>query len=186
MNQEDRIREILIGCQKQNRESQKLLYKEFYSYGMSICLRYVDNRDEASEVLNDGFMKIFNNVKKFDLTKPLQPWLRKIVVNTAINFYHQKQRMIQAEEIESAKHSVENENILSGISYQEIIAMLRKLPPSYRTVFNLYAIEGYKHEEIAEMLGISVGTSKSNLFKAKDLLKKILNNFFEADYVEKE
>lgn len=186
MNHNDRIRAIIVGCQKQDRESQKLLYMQFYSYGLSICLRYVDNRDEASEILNDGFMKVFKNIKKFDLSKPLQPWLRKIMVNTAINYYHQKQRMIQAEEIDNAKNASGNENILSGISYQEIIMMLRKLPPSYRTVFNLYAIEGYKHEEIAEMLGISVGTSKSNLFKAKDLLKKILNNFFEADYVGKE
>ena len=108
------------------------------------------------------------------------------MVNTSINHFHQKQRNVQATEIDLAKNESEGENIISGISYQEIIAMLQKLPPSYRTVFNLHVLEGYKHEEIASMLHITVGTSKSNLFKAKESLKKIMNDFFEADYVEKE
>ena len=168
-----------------HRGSQKLLYEEFYAYGMSICLRYADTRDEAAVILNDGFMKIFTNIKQFDLSKPLKPWLRKVIVNTAINHYRQKQREIQAEDMEKAAHESEVESIISGISYQEIIGMFQKLPPAYRTVFNLHVIEGYKHEEIAEMLQISVGTSKSNLFKAKESLKKILNEFFESDYVEK-
>jgi RNA polymerase sigma factor (sigma-70 family) len=182
---DDRIKRILIGCGKQHRESQKMLYELFYGYGMSICMRYADNRDEAAGILNDGFMKIFNNIKQFDLSKPLKPWLRKVMVNTAINHYRQKQHDIQMEEMEKAKQESEAESILSGISYQEIIAMLHKLPPSYRTVFNLYVIEGYKHEEIAKMLDITVGTSKSNLFKAKEYLRNILNDFFEADYAEK-
>jgi RNA polymerase sigma-70 factor (ECF subfamily) len=181
----DRIRQILIGCRKQHRGSQKMLYEEFSGYSMSVCLRYADNREEAAGILNDGFMKIFNNIKQFDLSKPLKPWLRKVMVNTAINHYKQKQRELQAEEMESASQESEAESIISGISYQEIIAMLHKLPPSYRTVFNLHVIEGYKHEEIAKMLSITVGTSKSNLFKAKESLKKILSDFFESDYVEK-
>lgn len=166
-----------------HRESQKLLYQEFYSYGMSICLRYADNRDEAAEILNDGFMKIFQNIKRFDLARPFKPWLRRIMVNTAINHYHQKQRELKTDELDNAKYHSEQENILAGISYQEIIVMLQKLSPAYRTVFNLYVIEGYKHEEIASMLGVSIGTSKSNLFKAKEQLKRILNDFFETDHV---
>jgi RNA polymerase sigma-70 factor (ECF subfamily) len=130
-------------------------------------------------------MKVFLNIKQFDLSRAFKPWLRRIMVNTAINHYRQKQRDLQAEELSRAQQKSEQENILSGISYQEIIGMLQKLPPSYRTVFNLYAIEGYKHEEIAKMLGITVGTSKSNLFKAKEALKNILNDFFQTDYVEK-
>jgi RNA polymerase sigma-70 factor (ECF subfamily) len=163
-----------------------MLYEEYYAYALSICLRYADNRDEASEILNDGFMKIFSNIRLFDLSKAFKPWLRKIMVNTAINQYHRKQRHIQGMELEQARNESETETIISGISYHEIIAMLQKLPPAYRTVFNLHVLEGYKHEEIAEMLNISVGTSKSNLFKAKESLKKIMNDFFEADYVEKE
>lgn len=150
---------------------------------MSICLRYASNRDEASEILNDAFMKIFTNLKKFDLSKPFKPWLRKIVVNTAINHYHKKQREMQVEEVQKAKNESDTEKILSGISYQEVIGLLQKLPPAYRTVFNLYVIEGYTHEEIASMLHIAPGTSKSNLFKAKEQLKIILSDFFETDYV---
>ncbi len=150
---------------------------------MSISLRYAGSRDEAAEILNDAFMKIFNNLRKFDVTKPFKPWLRKILVNTAISHYHKKQREIQVEEMRHAANESDTEKILSGISYQEVIALLQKLPPAYRTVFNLYVIEGYTHEEIAGMLKIAVGTSKSNLFKAKEQLKIILHDYFEADYV---
>lgn len=179
---EDHIRPILEGCLRSHRASQKLLYQTYYNYGMSISLRYANNRDEAAEVLNDAFMKIFSNLKKFDLTKPFKPWLRKILVNTAINHYHKKQREIRVEEMQNARHESDTEKILSGISYQEVIALLQKLPPAYRTVFNLYVIEGYTHEEIAGMLHIAIGTSKSNLYKAKEQLKIILNEYFEADY----
>lgn len=182
---EEKIVKLLIGCRKHDRSSQKLLYQEFYAYGMSICLRYADNRDEAAEILNDGFMKVFQNIAKFDLKRPFKPWLRRIIVNTAINHYHQKNRALKAEELDSSGQSANEEKVLSGITYDEIVQMLRKLPPAYRTVFNLHVIEGYKHEEIANMLGVSVGTSKSNLFKAKEQLRRILNKFFETDYVEK-
>ena len=163
--------------------SQKSLYQEYYNYSMSISLRYASNRDEASEILNDAFMKIFINLKTFDLSKPFKPWLRKILVNTAINHYHKKQRELPVENMEHARNESDTEKILSGITYQEVIDLLRKLPPAYRTVFNLYVIEGYSHEEIAGMLNIAVGTSKSNLFKAREQLKIILNDFFQADYV---
>ena len=149
---------------------------------MSICLRYASNRDEASEILNDAFMKIFTNLKKFDFGKPFKPWLRKILVNTAINHYHKKQREIHVEDMQNAHNASDTEKILSGISYQEVISLLQRLPPAYRTVFNLYVIEGYSHEEISNMLNIAIGTSKSNLFKAKEQLKVILNDFFETDY----
>lgn len=183
---EEQVTKLLIGCRKQHRGSQKLLYQEFYAYGMSICLRYADNRDEAAEILNDGFMKVFQNIGRFDLKRPFKPWLRRIIVNTAINHYHQKNRVLKAEELEKVRQqSANEEKVLSGITYDEIVDMLRKLPPAYRTVFNLHVIEGYKHEEIAHMLGVSVGTSKSNLFKAKEQLRRILNKFFETDYVEK-
>lgn len=148
---------------------------------MSICLRYADNRDEAAELLNEAFMKIFKNIKSFDFTKPFKPWLRKILVNTCINNYHKK-KINFAEGLEAADRVPDSEEILSGISYQEILDMIRKLSPAYRAVFNLYVIEGYKHEEIAEMLNISVGASKSNLFKAKKNLQQILKEYFKEDY----
>lgn len=178
----ENIKSLLEGCLRAHRVSQKLLYQEYYNYSMSICLRYAGNRDEASEILNDAFMKIFTNLKSFDLSKPFKPWLRKVLINTAINHYHKKQREVKVEEMQKAKNELDSERILSGISYQEVVGLLHKLPPAYRTVFNLYVIEGYTHEEIANMLNIAPGTSKSNLFKAKEQLKLILNDFFETDY----
>ena len=179
---EEDLKPLLKECLKGNRLSQKSLYMEFYGYAMSISLRYSKNRDEASEILNDAFMKIFGSLKTFDLSKPFRPWLRKIIVNTAIDHYHKKQREIPVEEIKDIKNETDTEKILSGISYQEVIGLIQKLPPSYRTVFNLYAIEGYSHDEIAKMLNIATGTSKSNLFKAKEQLKQILADYFETDY----
>lgn len=173
--------DLLKGCLKNDRKSQRNLYRHFYSYGMSICLRYSENRDEAVELLNEAFMKIFTNLKGFDFSKPFKPWFRKILINTCINNF-KKKKIIFASELDEAKNHSGPDEILSGISYQEILVMIRKLTPSYRTVFNLYVIEGYKHEEIATMLDISVGTSKSNLSKAKKNLQLILKDYFKEDY----
>lgn len=147
----------------------------FYAYGMSITLRYADSRDQAAAILNDAFMKVFANIKKYDLDRPFKPWLRKIIVNTAINHYHKNKKSREWEDLEVAESELgRKEAITSGISYEEIISMVQELTPAYRTVFNLYVIEGFKHKEIAEILGISVGTSKSNLSKAKRNLQSIL------------
>ncbi|MDR8391022.1 RNA polymerase sigma factor [Aliifodinibius sp. S!AR15-10] len=168
-------KEIIKGCRKRQRESQKELYKMYYAYGMSITLRYADTRDKAAEVLNDAFMKVFSNIKKYDMDRPFKPWLRKIIVNTAINHYHKRDETDKWDNIEEAGSALKNEEqITSGISYQELIDMVQELSPAYRTVFNLYVIEGFKHKEIAQMLDISVGTSKSNLSKAKQNLKSML------------
>lgn len=147
----------------------------FYAYGMSIALRYTDSREEAAEVLNDAFMKVFDNIKKFDLERPFKPWLRRIIINTAVNHFHKHKKDLELEELEAAGNkAVSEETIISGISYEEIIDMVQQLSPAYRTIFNLYVIEDFTHKEIAEMLGISEGTSKSNLSKAKRNLRSIL------------
>ena len=178
----DNIDRILQRCLKNDRKSQKALYMMFYAYGMSIGLRYAGSRDAAVEILNIAFMKIFRNLKKFDLSKPFKPWFRKILVNTAITHYKKEARNFKHSDLDSAGHIEAGEEILSGISYQEIINLIHQLSPAYRTVFNLYVIEGYKHEEIAEMLGISIGASKSNLSRAKDHLRRLLRELFEQDY----
>ena len=126
-------------------------------------------------------MKIFKNLKKFDLKKPFKPWLRTILINTCINNFRKKKLDFNAG-LEEAENQPMAEEILSDISYQEILDMIRELSPAYRAVFNLHVIEGYKHEEIAKMLNITVGASKSNLFKAKNQLKMILAEYFKEDY----
>ena len=175
------IKSFLEGCLKNDRKSQRNLYEFFYGYGLSICLRYSESRDEAVELLNEAFMKIFTNLKKFDKKREFKPWLRKIIINTCINNFRKK-KIDFTVGLDEAKNQMKSNEILSGISYEEILEMIRKLSPAYRTVFNLYAIEGYKHEEIADLLNISVGTSKSNLSKAKKNLRLILTEYFIEDY----
>lgn len=147
----------------------------FYAYGMSITLRYADSREQAVAILNDAFMKVFENIRKYDSARPFKPWLRKIIVNTAIDHFHKQKNKIKWVDLEvNGSMMATDENITSGIFYHEIIDTVQELTPAYRTIFNLHVIEGFKHEEIAEMLDISVGTSKSNLSKAKRNLRTIL------------
>ncbi len=173
------LTEVLLGCLKENRQSQKLLYEKFYGYGMSVCVRYAKNEDDAIEILNDGFLKVFNGLKKFDLNRPFKPWFRKIVINEAINHFKKHEKRMKNEQIKEAESSHSIDDILSKIAYEEVVTMIQTLSAAYRTVFNLYVIDGYKHEEIAEMLGISEGTSKSNLSKAREKLQKLVKEKFE-------
>ncbi|RZK60499.1 MAG: RNA polymerase sigma factor [Pedobacter sp.] len=141
---------------------------------MRICLRYAKNKDEAVEMVNDGFMKVFMNMHKYDRQRSFNAWISTIMINTSIDYYRSRIRKIEMEEL-NAKHEVEDsENILSHLNYEDLIKLVQKLSYAYRTVFNLFAIDGFSHEEISEMLSISVGTSKSNLFKARENLKKML------------
>ncbi|NGP87887.1 RNA polymerase sigma factor [Aliifodinibius halophilus] len=151
----------------------------FYAYGMSITLRYADSRGQAAEILNDSFMKVFNNISSYDTKRPFKPWLRRIIVNTSINHYHKHKKDRQLVELDLVKHKMsQRPEILSGISYDEVVDMVQQLSPAYRTVFNLHVIEGFKHKEIADMLDITVGTSKSNLSKAKKNLQSIVEKNF--------
>ena len=174
---------IIKGCKKGERALQKELYQTFYSYAMNVCILYSDNREDAVETMNDGFMKIFQYIGKFDASRPFRPWLRRIMINAAIDRTRKNLKFQDHQDLEKAGQ-LQNENtIISGITHDEILGILKKLSPAYRTVFNLHAIEGYKHEEIASLLGISVGTSKSNYSKAKKKLQDILRGFFEEENV---
>lgn len=166
---------LLSLCKKNDNPAQKEFYTRYFSYGMSISSRYAKDRDEAAWILNQAFMKFFQNLKKFDTSKPCKPWLRKIIINTAIthNKKYYKNEFVVEEEMMNVKSESDTE---SNMMYQSIMEQIRQLTPMYRMVVNLYIIEGYKHNEIAEMLSISVGTSKSNLFKAKAVLRKKLKN----------
>lgn len=166
---------ILNGCLKNDRKSQEILYREYYGYAMSICLRYAANRDEAVEILNESFMKVFINLHQFKPEKTFIGWFRKILINTAINHLkkHQIDKLLVG--LESNMDWVINEyNGLDQLSFQEMIALVQKLTPVYRTVFNLYVIEGYNHKEIGKLLHISENTSKSNLSRARANLRNLL------------
>ena len=172
---EEELHQLVKGCLKDNRVSQKLLYKAFYSFAMGICLRYANNRYEASEIMNQGFYKVFKNLAKYDNSKPFKAWLGRIMVNTSIDYYRSNLKVAYTEELDKAEHINNTDLADKNLSYNELLDMISELPRAYRTIFNLFAIEGYTHEEIGEMLNISIGTSKSNLHKAREKLKVMIN-----------
>jgi len=175
---EEELHQLLRGCLKEDRKCQKLLYKAFYGFAMGICLRYAGNRDEAAEVMNQGFFKVFTKLESYDSAKPFKAWLGRIMVNTSIDYYRSNLKMAYADDLEKAEHISNGDYADHNIRYEDLLAMVQKLPQAYRTVFNLFAIEGYTHEEIGEMLNINTGTSKSNLHKARQKLKQMIH---EAD-----
>jgi len=152
-----------------------------YSFSFGLCMRYAKSKEQAQEVMNDGFMKVFKYIEKFDENKPFLPWLKKILINCAIDRYNAEQKKIRESDLNEGIENLGADNTLSDITYNEMLEMIRVLPPAYQTVFNLRAIEGYKHEEIAKLLNISVGTSKSNFSRAKQKLRKYLDTYFEID-----
>ena len=167
---------LLEGCRIGNPKSQELLYRQFYGYAMGICLRYTRTHDEAIEIVNDGFMKVFNNADKVDFTKSFKNWLRRIMVNTALDYYRQNHKHYNHEDIQAAEYLIsDGKDASSDLSYEELLGLVQRLSPAYRTVFSLFVIDGYSHEEIGDMLRISIGTSKSNLARARINLREMLS-----------
>lgn len=175
-NSESEFQSIIEGCCCYQRSSQNALYRLFYAYGMSIAIRYVGAEAEAISIVNDSFLKIFDNIKKYKRDQPFKPWFRKILVNTAINFVKRQNKYKMEVNLKDAAKISVKEDVLSQISYQELLDTLQSLSLAYRTVFNLYAIDGFKHKEIANMLGITISTSKSNLTRARARLKDLITN----------
>lgn len=177
-------KKLIKACIRNERAAQKQLYQAYYAYAMSICLRYSNSKDDAVEILNDGFMKVFKYLKGFDQKKPFRPWFGRIMVNAAVDHFNKYKSKFETSQLESALNLSDRSDIIQGISYHEIIDMIQQLPPSYRTVFNLYVVEGFTHEEIAQQLGVTVGTTKSNLFKARRYMRDILEKVLEKPYAK--
>lgn len=176
------LQELLDGCLQKNRRSQELLYKQFYGYAMSICLRYTRSREEAKEILNDGFLKVFTKLDSFDAGRPFKTWLSRIMINTALDHYRQEVRRDVFDDVEVAEQVSVDETVISKLSHDELVALIQRLTPAYRLVFSLSAIDGYTHEEIADQLNISVGASKSNLSRAREKLREMLSKINIDDY----
>ena len=185
---------IIQGCVKANRDSQKLFYQLYYGYSMGICMRYCTNPDDVAEITNDGFLKIFRaldsfNPKYSDIEASLKGWIKRIIINTAIDHLRKSNQRFLTVEIFDNEFNLtdETETSIDRMTYKEILAVVQCLSPVYRTVFNLFVIDGYKHEEIAQHLKISVGASKSNLSKARMNIKKMLQeaavNYYEQKII---
>jgi RNA polymerase sigma factor (sigma-70 family) len=175
-------------CALNDRDSQKKIYTTFYGFSMAICKRYTNNQDDAIEILNDGFLKIFREIHRYnpayaDVLGSFKGWLRKVMMRTAIDHFrkNKKHRFTVDANNGIIQLSDKSEDALARISYREILRSIQELSPAYRTVLSLFIIEGRKHQEISAQLGISIGASKSNLAKARIQLQKIL---FQRDLIQ--
>lgn len=165
---------IINGCRKNRREAQKELYKRYYGYAMKICLRYANDKEEALELVNDGFMKVFTKLDHFEPHTSFKSWLSTIMIHTAIDHYRKKIKALKMESLENAEMESQDNQVLSNLNYHDLIQLIQKLSTAYRTVFNLFVIDGFSHQEIAQKLSISEGASKSNLFKARKQLREMI------------
>lgn len=170
-NDEERF---VAALRRGEREAQRVLYETYYGPLMAICQRYSGTDDEAMDLLHESFIKIFGKINRYESGTALLAWMRRITVNTAIDHYRRSVRR-RTEDLERAYQvSSDVPDVVSTCSAQEILAAVQQLPPTYRTIFNLYVIEGYSHKEIADQLNITDSTSRSNLVKARSKLQKTL------------
>ncbi|MGZ5133493.1 MAG: RNA polymerase sigma factor [Flavitalea sp.] len=179
-----KIAALLNGCRNNDRNSQKELYYILRGFAMKICYRYTNHSEESEEIMNEAFVKLYKKLDQFDEFRQedsllsLKGWFKRILVNTCIDHYRKNRSSVNGHILseESDKLPDHSENGLDILSYKEIINAIKLLSPAYRTVFNLFVIDGLSHDEISKKLGISVGASKSNLSKARDNLRKLLLN----------
>lgn len=173
-NYDPQLKKIIEGCLEDRQDAQRQLFKLYFGYAKSICLRYSSNKEEAEEILNTGFLKVFRALPKYDNIQPFRAWLRVIMINTAIDYYRKEQKHSKNIPLGETFDVPFEDDILDKISAEEILDLVQQLPTSYRTVFMLYVVDGYNHREIGELLGIAEGTSKSNLAVARTKLKVML------------
>lgn len=168
------LEQVISDCKKNKRKAQVILYNHYAPMLLSICLRYVADTSEAEDILQDGFLKIFRSIKDFEGKGHFENWMKKIVINTAITNFHKEKKHYYHDDVDDVNDSDFQDNITpdSIFEAQELRNLLKKMPEGYRMIFNLYAIEGYKHREISEILKIDESTSKSQYLRAKKWIVK--------------
>jgi len=185
------LHKLIRGCIEKDYKCQRAFYEHYYGFALKTVFRYIYKYEKATDIVNDGFVKIFNSLEKFQLGKQnidtekiLMGWMKRILINTAIDELRRQQAMPEIGELPDYiwEEIDRSQNADQMILYKELICEVKRLPPSYRNVFNMFVIDGFSHNEIAYVLGISEGTSKSALAKAKMHLKKFLENRFMQSY----
>lgn len=166
---------LIEGCIAGKRDMQQLLYDLYSKKMMAVCLRYAPTTFEAEDIMQEAFVKVFTHIGKFKRDCPLEFWIRKIMVNTALKHLRSKQLLTVSHEADEVNNLPSENFSLTGYSLDELLSMVQSLAPRYRMVFNLYAIEGYNHREIGEMLDISEGTSKSQYSRARAILQSMIS-----------
>lgn len=166
-------KEIIEGCKKQNRKAQKMLYDRFSSKFLGVCMRYAKDKQEGEDILQEGFLKIFERIDQYNYTGAFEGWMRRIMVNTAITNYRKNLKHYNHSNIDDI-YEYEQDILYTDdleFSMEEMLRVIQTLSPGYRMVFNLFAIEGYPHKDIAEMLGVDVATSKSQYSRARKIIQ---------------
>jgi RNA polymerase sigma factor (sigma-70 family) len=166
--------DLIKGCLENDRRMQQELYNRFAPKMYGVCLRYTGNGDDAQDVLQDGFVKVFRKLDSFRSEGSFEGWIRRVFVNTAIEHFRRKHYMQPVTEREENTLESKTLTALDGLSEKDILKLVQQLAPGYRAVFNLYVVEGYSHKEIGEMLDITEGTSKSQLSRAKVILQEMI------------
>ncbi len=164
--------ELIKGCIRENKHCQRALYERFAGKMMTVCIRYTRHRLEAEDILQEGFIKVFNNISKFQGKGSFEGWIRRIMINTALSNYNKSSFQKELIGLEDYQSGVEQPKAIQQLTADEIMAVINTLPDGYKIVFNLYVIEEYSHKEIAEMLDITPSTSRSQLVKARRMLQK--------------
>lgn len=175
--------ELLVnGCLRDDARYQQALYDKYKGEMFMVCLRYAKNKAEAEDFLQDGFMQVFRDLRQFDAAKgSLQGWVRKVVVNKVLQHLRKKKLQFAGADVSDfSNHLPNNEDVLSMLSAKEIVQLIQQLPDGYRVVFNLFMVEGFSHQEIAEQLGVSESTSKSQLYKARQALQRSVTELISS------
>lgn len=174
--------ELIRGCSQNNRKSQEMLYKRYARSLYYLCLIYENDRENAKDILQEGFIKIFRNISGFDTHNSVMSWMKRIITNTAIDYYrknHSGNEFIRLEGVDQP--CPEGESVISELGTEDIISQVDRLPEGARKIFQLHAIEGYSHREIAHLLHITVGTSKSQINRAKQLLRHRISGYYYSN-----
>jgi len=174
--------EIIQGCLQKKGKSQEMLYKRFFGYALRVSLIYNSNREDALEIVNDSFVKVFSQIGKYDSSLPFKGWLAKIVINTSIDRFRKNKKDIRFDDKETFFVPDESPNILEQLSAEDILGLLSRLPEIHRLVFSLYEIDGYTHEEISSLLGIPENSSRVYLTRAKRRLRELFEMLFNTRY----
>jgi RNA polymerase sigma factor (sigma-70 family) len=171
--------DLVEGCIAGNRKIQQELYQRFAPKMYGVCLRYAGNAEEAEDILQEGFIKVFRKISSFRGEGSFEGWIRRIFVNTAIEHFRKKTYLQPITEYEENTVEGKYVSVLDSMAEKDIVALVQQLSPGYRTVFNMYVVEGYTHRQIAEVLGISEGTSKSQLSRAKMILQDLVTKYID-------
>ncbi|RYY66855.1 MAG: sigma-70 family RNA polymerase sigma factor [Chitinophagaceae bacterium] len=171
--------DLVEGCRQGDRKLQKELYERFAPKMFGVCLRYAGATEEAEDILQEGFVKVFNKIGSFRGEGSFEGWIRRIIVNTAIEHFRRKTYLQPVTEREEETMESDYLSVLDSLAEKDIIGLVQQLSPGYRSVFNMYVVEGYTHKQIGELLGISEGTSKSQLSRAKAILQDLVRTHLD-------